>query len=86
MNGVLKRLDPASRAFRLVLSCLEEIDVPFYYDHHKICRRLRITPVKIETVISDLIEQGYKASRTHFSGIGIKTDAPLNDLADLLVR
>ncbi len=86
LNGVLKRLDPASRAFRLVLSCLEEIDVPFYYDHHKICRRLRITPVKIETVISDLIERGYKASRTHFSGIGIKTDARLNDLADLLVR
>lgn len=85
LKSVLRRLDPESRAKRLVLLCSEEVDVPFYYDHHKICRRLRITPSKVESVISDLLEHGFRASRTHFTGVGIKTDAPLRDLIYLLV-
>ena len=54
-----------------------ELDVPFYYDHHKICERLGITPGKIDRVVEYIRAQGWRASRTHFSGIGIKTDAPL---------
>lgn len=84
LKAALNRIEPESRAHRLVLLCSEEVDVPFYYDHHKICRRLRITPSKVESVISDLLEHGYRASRTHFTGVGIKTDAPLRDLVSLL--
>lgn len=67
----------SSRAKKLLETCAFELDVPFYYDHHKICERLGITPGKIDRVVEYIRAQGWRASRTHFSGIGIKTDAPL---------
>jgi tRNA (guanine26-N2/guanine27-N2)-dimethyltransferase len=71
-------------ALRLLKSCLEEIDIPLYYDHHDMCKRLGLAPSKIERVIADLRDRGWRASRTHFSGIGIKTDASVRDLEDIL--
>lgn len=66
-----------SRAKKLLEACASEVDVPFYYDHHSICERLGITPGKIDRVVEHIRARGWRASRTHFSGIGIKTDAPL---------
>jgi tRNA (guanine26-N2/guanine27-N2)-dimethyltransferase len=66
-----------SRAKKLLEACASELDVPFYYDHHRVCERLRITPGRIDSVVEHIRAQGWRASRTHFSGIGIKTDAPL---------
>lgn len=68
------------RTARLLETCSSEVDAPFYYDHHSICERLRITPSKIDAVVDCLIASGWKASRTHFSGIGIKTDASIGDV------
>ncbi len=70
-------LEGSSRAEKLLKTCASEVDVPFYYDHHSICERLGITPGKIDNVVEHIRAQGWSASRTHFSGIGIKTDAPL---------
>jgi tRNA (guanine26-N2/guanine27-N2)-dimethyltransferase len=66
-----------SRAKKLLEACASELDVPFYYDHHRVCERLGITPGRIASVVERIRAQGWRASRTHFSGIGIKTDAPL---------
>lgn len=63
------------RAIKLLSTCAGEIDAPMYYDHHSICERLHISPGKIDDAIKQLQDRGHKASRTHFSGIGIKTDA-----------
>ncbi|MDQ1283104.1 MAG: tRNA (guanine26-N2/guanine27-N2)-dimethyltransferase, partial [Euryarchaeota archaeon] len=49
-------------------------------DHHSICERLSITPGKIDEAIERLIESGYQASRTHFCGLGIKTNAGMTDV------
>ncbi len=70
-------LDGSTRAEKLLETCASEVDVPFYYDHHIICERLGITPGKVDSVVEHIRAQGWRASRTHFSGIGIKTDAPL---------
>ncbi len=56
-----------------------------YYDHHSICERLNVTPCKMESVVECLQSKGYKASRTHFSGTGIKTDAPLREVKEALM-
>jgi tRNA (guanine26-N2/guanine27-N2)-dimethyltransferase len=71
-------------ARRLLLACASEEDVPMYYDHHSICERLGTSPGKIEGVIESLRQRGWKASRTHISGLGIKTDAPLREVEDVV--
>ena len=63
------------RAKKLLGTCASEVEVPMYYDHHSICERLHITPGKIDDAIERLRAGGYRASRTHFNGLGIKTDA-----------
>jgi tRNA (guanine26-N2/guanine27-N2)-dimethyltransferase len=63
------------RAKKLLSTCAGEVESPMYYDHHRICKRLRITPGRIDESIARLRANGHRASRTHFNGIGIKTDA-----------
>lgn len=65
------------RAQKILRACASEADVPMYYDHHSICERLHITPGKIDEAIKRLQESGHMASRTHFLGLGIKTDATM---------
>lgn len=83
---VIRRAQPellsSKRAGKLLQNCECEVDVPMYYDHHSICERLNITPGRIDDVVASLIQSGYKASRTHFCGLGIKTDAPLRVLEE----
>jgi len=76
----LEHLPGNGRARKLLETCASEAEAPFYYDHHSICARLRITPSRIDRVIDLLREQGWKATRTNFSGIGIKTDATIRDV------
>lgn len=68
------------RATKLLVTCAGEIDAPMYYDHHSICERLHITPGKIDDAIERLQKEGHRASRTHFSGLGIKTDAEIAEV------
>lgn len=70
------------RAERLLETCASEVGVPLYYDHHSICERLHITPSKIDAVVQLLRASGWRASRTHFSGVGIKTDAGIGPVEE----
>jgi tRNA (guanine26-N2/guanine27-N2)-dimethyltransferase len=72
-------------AERLLDSCAREIDAPMYYDHHSICERLGTTPGKIEVLLEALRSRGYNASRTHFCGVGIKTDAPIQEVEAIII-
>lgn len=72
----------SERAGKLLKNCECEVDVPMYYDHHSICERLNITPGRVDKVIEALTSSGYKASRTHFCGLAIKTDAPLRSVEE----
>ncbi|MDI6826623.1 MAG: tRNA (guanine(10)-N(2))-dimethyltransferase [Candidatus Aenigmarchaeota archaeon] len=67
-----------------LLHLLKNEPFPFYYDVHKVCQKhgLRIPNFKI--LQEKLRENGYKAERTHFSNVGIKTDAPLKDLIKVI--
>jgi len=69
-------------AQKLLSDCEAEIEVPMYYDHHSVCERLGISPGKIEDALAELRSRGWRASRTHFSGVGIKTDAPLSEVEE----
>jgi len=81
LEGSIVRSDPAVRLLQL---CADEIDEPMYYDHHKLCRKFKVTPGSAEGFVERLKSGGWRASRTHFSGVGIKTDAPFEVLKEVL--
>jgi tRNA (guanine26-N2/guanine27-N2)-dimethyltransferase len=69
---------------KLVDACIGELDIPFHYDYHRVARHFRYSPPPIERVIASLRSRGYAATRAHFSGTAIKTDAPHSALRDAL--
>jgi tRNA (guanine26-N2/guanine27-N2)-dimethyltransferase len=61
-----------------------EIDEPFYFDVHRLAKTIRVSPVGIEKIIERLREGGFSASRTHFTPVGVKTDAPIDLVKSVL--
>ncbi len=65
---------------RLLETISEEIEIPFYYDVHKVCKLLKTSAIPTDEILGALEDDGYRATRTHFSKTGIKTDAPIEIL------
>jgi tRNA (guanine26-N2/guanine27-N2)-dimethyltransferase len=63
-----------------------EIGMPlFYYNIHKIASKTRKGRIKkFDDFIKAIHEKGFKAARTHFNVLGLKTDAPEQDLIELM--
>jgi len=57
--------------------CREELPTSSFYDYHRIAKAERVSPPDIGTVLERIRSEGYPATRTHFSGYGIKTEAPV---------
>ncbi len=72
---------------RVCKTMLEEAEIttPFYYNLHEFCSALKINPPKIERVIENLKALGFKASRTHFDALGIKTNADWHAFKEILL-
>ena len=62
---------------RLLSLCGSELPTSSFYDYHRIAKRLSCSPPHIDGVLDRIRAAGYPATRTHFSGYGIKTEAPL---------
>ncbi|MFQ6085005.1 MAG: tRNA (guanine(10)-N(2))-dimethyltransferase [Candidatus Bathyarchaeia archaeon] len=60
------------------------VDSPWYYTTDAICSRLGIPAPKIEKVINVLRGKGLQAARTHFDSVGIKTDASMEEMEQVL--
>jgi tRNA (guanine26-N2/guanine27-N2)-dimethyltransferase len=69
---------------RELSTAASEVDVPFYYDLHRLSKTLGKTPKKVKDVIEGLRKAGYKASGTRFCGTGVLTDASLLEILRLL--
>jgi tRNA (guanine26-N2/guanine27-N2)-dimethyltransferase len=72
------------RELVLLYRCIEEAGgPPTFYDHHDLSRRAGVSAPKLLEVISKLRGMGYFASRTHFSDVGLRTNAPLEELLEV---
>jgi tRNA (guanine26-N2/guanine27-N2)-dimethyltransferase len=80
-NGVFGTKQRATKTLEL---CLDELDVVTFFDYHKLLKELKCPPIAIETLIDSLRNIGYQASRTHFSGTSVKTDADVATLKNVL--
>jgi len=75
-------------AEKLVGTIHKEAHIPIvgFVDIHKVCKLYKLTVPKSETVINELKSRGYHATPTHFSPTGIRTDAPFEDVKDIIIR
>jgi tRNA (guanine26-N2/guanine27-N2)-dimethyltransferase len=62
----------------LLDTCRSELPTASFYDYHHIAKLLGCSPPTITTVLERIRAAGYPATRTHFSGYGIRTEAPLD--------
>jgi len=53
---------------------------PFYYNLHRVCKRLRKPAQKTALILERLRKKGFKVVLTHFQPNCIKTDAPLEEV------
>ncbi len=86
-DEVLK--DMISRDFKDtkdIHTCTYEINEPFYYNIHKICKNLKIESPKLTDFFEKLEKKGFKISRTHLSDLGFKTDAKIKDIEKILSK
>jgi len=65
---------------RLIQLLREELPTSTHYDYHVVARMLRGSPPPMETVRERLQAAGYQASRAHYSGTALKTDAPIDEV------
>jgi tRNA (guanine26-N2/guanine27-N2)-dimethyltransferase len=61
----------------------QEVQIP-YYDVHKICKKLKIHSPGMEELTGKFRENNFKISRTHFSGTGIRTDAGIDKIKEMV--
>ena len=59
-----------------------ELDIPYFYENNELSSYLHSSPPDLERML-DRIRQNGKASRTHFSPSGFKTDLSLKELLAL---
>lgn len=72
------------KKIKKMLYFLKNESFPFYYDVHKVCQKHDLRIPKSKILLERLRENGYKAERTHFSNVGIKTDASLKELIEAI--
>lgn len=63
-----------------------ETKAVFYYNIHKLSKIAKTNPPKLEKIIAYLQKLGFKASRTHFDPLGIRTSANYEEILKALKR
>ena len=77
-------LGTKEQAKKLILACRDELDIPFFYDQHVICKMIGVSAPAMDLFITALKETGANVSRTHFTGTSFKTDAEIDTIKDVL--
>jgi len=80
-----KKLNTKKEILKLLNQCHAEAESPAtFYDIHEICRVLKASAPKIDLVIEKLKENGFIATKTHFSPLGIKTNADNKEITNIV--
>ena len=81
-----KKINSEKKALKLLNKCLEESSAPAtFFDVHAICKSLKISAPKFDTIIDAMEDDGFVAIKTHYNPLGIKTDAGIEDIKRILL-
>ena len=73
------------RLVGMLTSCAEELpDVPLFYQLAAMCNTLKLQCPPLVSVVSALMRQGYRVSRSHTDANCLKTDAPPGVVWDVM--
>ena len=79
-----RTLGQQQEAMTILHTSIHELDIPFFFEHHALCKAVKIPPPPLHLLIQALHENGFVASRTIFAAIGIKTDARIDELQRII--
>jgi len=80
-----KKLNTATDVLKLLKACLGEAGMPpGFYDIHEVCSKLGRSAPPLRDVMDGLEKAGFRVSRTHIRPTGIKTDATIRDIEEVL--
>ncbi len=69
---------------RIESECL--VETPYYYRIDKIASKISYRVPRINELVEKLREEGFKASRTHFDPMSIRTNASYQELLEVISR
>ena len=82
-----KKINSEKEALKLLNSCLIESDAPAtFYDVHTLCKLLKISAPKLDLVFESILNEGYSAVKTHYNPLGIKTNASIEKIMDMIKK
>jgi tRNA (guanine26-N2/guanine27-N2)-dimethyltransferase len=85
LNGARDYADKEEISDMLTLLVSEVGMPPYYYNIHKITKlRGKGVIPKMGIILTRIKDKGYKVTRTHFSDVSIKTDAPYEEILEAL--
>lgn len=81
-----KKINSEKQALKLLNSCFLEAEAPAtFFDVHAICKSLKISAPKFDLILDEMKNRGFIAIKTHYNPLGIKTDAKINDIKNILI-
>ena len=81
-----KKINTEKEALKLLNKCLLEADAPAtFFDIHSICKTLKVSAPKFDLILDELKKEGFIAVKTHFKPLGLKTDAPVDKIKEILI-
>ncbi|WP_406661537.1 tRNA (guanine(10)-N(2))-dimethyltransferase [Methanolobus sp. ZRKC3] len=80
-----RELGTREHAIKIIELCMNELNIPTFYDQHLICKKLGLSASLINVLVDALKDNGFAASRTHFSGTSFKTDANISDIEKIIL-
>jgi tRNA (guanine26-N2/guanine27-N2)-dimethyltransferase len=77
--------DEEQRTLKLLRALIEEANSsPCYFVSDKICDKFNLPIPPKNSVLSELRKLGHQATGTHFHPTGVKTDASIQELKEIL--
>ena len=55
-----------------------------FYNVSNLADKINVSTIAMDEIINKLKEKGYKATRSHYSGEGLRTDAPVEEINEVL--
>ena len=82
-----KKINSEKEALKLLNKCLVESDAPAtFFDIHSICKSLKVSAPKFDLIVDQIRDEGFIAIKTHYNPLGIKTDANIEDIKNIVLK
>lgn len=76
-------MQTVERARKLLTTIEQELDTPTHYDQHRLCERWSRSANPMAEFLRAVRAGGYAATRTHYGGTTLKTDADVRSIREL---